>query len=88
MCFFITDYHLNEVDIFTLELVLHGFIICLDTEGAHNNLWRRTNSTTSIKKKDVYLIVDWMMSSYRIMRIETHQSTFFHVSPIYHRCRS
>jgi hypothetical protein len=29
----------NEVDIFTLELVLHGFIICLDTKGAHGDLW-------------------------------------------------
>jgi hypothetical protein len=29
---------IDEVDIFTLELVLHGFIICLDTKKPHGDL--------------------------------------------------
>jgi hypothetical protein len=28
---------INEVDIFTLELILRGFIVCLDTQGAHGD---------------------------------------------------
>jgi hypothetical protein len=28
----------DEIDIFTRELVLRGFVICLDTEGAHGDL--------------------------------------------------
>jgi hypothetical protein len=27
----------NEVDVITPELVLHGFVVCLDTEGAHDD---------------------------------------------------
>jgi hypothetical protein len=30
---------IDKVNIFVPELVLCGFIICLDTEGAHGNLW-------------------------------------------------
>jgi hypothetical protein len=26
---------INEVDILTLELVLRGFVVCLDTKGTH-----------------------------------------------------
>jgi hypothetical protein len=29
---------IDEVDIITSELVLHDFIVCLDTEGAHGDL--------------------------------------------------
>jgi hypothetical protein len=29
----------DEVDVITPELVLHGFVICLDTERAHGDLW-------------------------------------------------
>jgi hypothetical protein len=29
---------IDEVDVIMPELVLHGFIICLDTEGAHGDL--------------------------------------------------
>jgi hypothetical protein len=28
----------DEVDVFMPELVLHGFIVCLDMEGAHGDL--------------------------------------------------
>jgi hypothetical protein len=30
---------IDKVYIFTLELLLHGFIVCLDMEGAHGDLW-------------------------------------------------
>jgi hypothetical protein len=30
---------IDEVDIFTPELVLRDFVICLDTEGAHGAFW-------------------------------------------------
>jgi hypothetical protein len=30
---------IDEVDIITLELVLRGFIICLDTGGDHGEFW-------------------------------------------------
>jgi hypothetical protein len=29
---------IDEVDVITLELVLGGFVVCLDTEGAHGDL--------------------------------------------------
>jgi hypothetical protein len=29
----------NEVNFFTPELVLRSFIVCLDMEGAHGDLW-------------------------------------------------
>jgi hypothetical protein len=29
----------DEIDIFMLELVLYGFVICLDMDGAHGDLW-------------------------------------------------
>jgi hypothetical protein len=29
----------DQVDIITLELLLHGFILCLDTQRAHGDLW-------------------------------------------------
>jgi hypothetical protein len=30
---------INKVGIFRLELVMHGFIICLDMEGGHGDFW-------------------------------------------------
>jgi hypothetical protein len=33
------SFFINNVDIFTSELVLHSFIICLDTEGDHGDFW-------------------------------------------------
>jgi hypothetical protein len=29
--------HIDEADIFTLELVLRDFIVCLDMDGAHGD---------------------------------------------------
>jgi hypothetical protein len=29
----------DQVDILTPELVLHGFVICLDTQRAHGDFW-------------------------------------------------
>jgi hypothetical protein len=46
----------DEVDIFTLELVLCGFIVCLDTEGPMVTSVRRTTSTPYTKKKGVSLV--------------------------------
>jgi hypothetical protein len=31
---------IDEVDIFTPELVQRGFVVCLDTYGAHGDFWR------------------------------------------------
>jgi hypothetical protein len=30
---------IDEVDIFTPKLVLHGFVLFLDTKGAHGDFW-------------------------------------------------
>jgi hypothetical protein len=46
----------DEVDIFMLELVLRGFIVCLDTEGDNGDLrggGARTASAPYTKKKGV-----------------------------------
>jgi hypothetical protein len=69
---------IDEDDIFTPELVLRGYVICLNTEGAHGDT----------KKKGVSPVARLLMSNYPIMRTEAHQSTSCHVSPIHHRCGS
>jgi hypothetical protein len=33
----------DEVDIITPKLVLHGFVVCLDMEGAHGDFWGEDN---------------------------------------------
>jgi hypothetical protein len=30
---------IDKVNVFALKLVLPGFIVCLDTEGAHGDFW-------------------------------------------------
>jgi hypothetical protein len=30
---------INKVDIITPELILHGFVVCLNTGGDHGNFW-------------------------------------------------
>jgi hypothetical protein len=46
----------DKVDIFASELVLHGFIVNLDTEGAHSDFRGRMASTSYTKKKGVSLM--------------------------------
>jgi hypothetical protein len=44
----------DEVDVTTPELILRGFIVCLDTGGAHGDFWGgMTASTPYTKKKGV-----------------------------------
>jgi hypothetical protein len=44
---------IDQVDIFTLELVLCGFVVYLDTERAHGDLRGRTASAPYTMKKGV-----------------------------------
>jgi hypothetical protein len=44
---------IDEVDIFTPELVQRGFVVCLDTYGAHGDFWGRTASAPYTMKKRV-----------------------------------
>jgi hypothetical protein len=44
---------IDEVDIITPELVLRGFVVCLDTEGDHGGLRGIIASAPYTKKKDV-----------------------------------
>jgi hypothetical protein len=42
-CIFNSRLSPSLVDIFTPELVLHGFIVCLDTQRVHGDLWGEDN---------------------------------------------
>jgi hypothetical protein len=42
---------IDKVDIFTPELVLCGFVVCLDTEGAHGDL-RGEDDLSPVNKKE------------------------------------
>jgi hypothetical protein len=44
---------IDEVDIITPELVLRGFVVCLDTEGDHGGLRGIIASAPYTKKKGV-----------------------------------
>jgi hypothetical protein len=46
----------DKVDIFVLEMVLRGFIVCLNTEGAHGDFRGRTALAPYTKKKVVSLV--------------------------------
>jgi hypothetical protein len=59
LCIFnsrLPSFFIDEVNIFTLELVLRGFDICLYMEGAHVNLGGRTALAPYTKKKGVSLV--------------------------------
>jgi hypothetical protein len=36
---YLPSYFVDKVDIITLELVLHGFVVCLNMGGDHGDLW-------------------------------------------------
>jgi hypothetical protein len=44
---------INKVNIFTPELILRGFLVCLDMNGAHDDFWGRTALAPYTKKKGV-----------------------------------
>jgi hypothetical protein len=58
MCFYhrLPSSLIDEVDIFTLELVLHGFVICLDMKGAHGDLRGEDNLSPYTKKQGISLV--------------------------------
>jgi hypothetical protein len=91
LCIFnsrLPSFFIDEVDIFTLELVLRGFDICLYMEGAHVNLGGRTALAPYTKKKVISPVARLVMSCYLTVSMEAHQSTFFHASSSHHNCES
>jgi hypothetical protein len=42
---------INEVDVITPELVLRGFVICLDTGGTHGDFWGK-DSLSSVHQEE------------------------------------
>jgi hypothetical protein len=72
---------IDEVDIFMTKLVLRGFVVCLDTKGAHGDFWARTASTPYTMKNDVSLVTRlgdvWLpYSAHRISSIHFLPSFF------------
>jgi hypothetical protein len=49
---------IDKVDFFKLELVLRGFVVCLDMEGTNGDIWGRTTSALYTKKKGVSLVAE------------------------------
>jgi hypothetical protein len=43
---------IDKIDITTLELVLHGFVICLNTGGDHSEFWGN-NSFSPIHQEEM-----------------------------------
>jgi hypothetical protein len=63
---------INQVNIFTLELVLHGFIVRLDMERAHGDL-RGEDGLSPVHYEERRLTcVDWVMSDFPIVRMEAY----------------
>jgi hypothetical protein len=79
---------IDKVDIFVLEMVLRGFVICLNTEGAHGDFRGRTALAPYTKKKVISPVARLVMSCYLTVSMEAHQSTFFHASSSHHNCES
>jgi hypothetical protein len=69
---------IDQVDIITLELVLHGFVVCLDTGGDHGDFWGITASAKYTKKKaisPVALLEDVCLAH------SAHRSSSIHLAP-------
>jgi hypothetical protein len=72
----------DKVDIFTLELVLRGFVICLDTEEAHGDLHGEDNLSPIpyTKKKGVSSVAQ--LGDVRLPH-SAHESSLLHLLPFF-----
>jgi hypothetical protein len=81
----------DEVDIITPELVLCGFVICLDTGGGggDGDFWGGGRPQPLAPRRKVSpLWPDWVMSSCLITHTEAHQFTWHYAFSSSHRCVS
>jgi hypothetical protein len=70
----------NQVDIITLELVLHDFIVCLDMGGDHGDFWGVTASAPYTKKKDISPVA--LLEDVRLAH-SAHESLSIHLAPCF-----
>jgi hypothetical protein len=71
---------IDKVNIFTPELILRGFLICLDTNGAHDDFWGRTASAPYTKKKGVSPVA--RLGDVRLPH-SMHESSLIHFLPCF-----
>jgi hypothetical protein len=70
----------DEVDVIILELVLCGFIVCLDMVGAYSDFQGMTTSAPYTKKKDVSPMA--RLGDVRLAH-NTHGSSSIHLAPCF-----
>jgi hypothetical protein len=70
----------DEVNIIMLELVLCGFIVCLDTGADHGDFWGITALAPYTKKKGVSLVTQ--LEDVRLTHT-AHESSSIHLAPCF-----
>jgi hypothetical protein len=71
---------IDEVDVITPKLVLCGFIICLDTRGAHGDFSGMMTSAPYTKKKGISLVAQ--LSDVQLAH-NAHGSSSIHLAPCF-----